>query len=539
MNLYEKDLQYYPTPKSFLEKICGDMDWSRISTVLEPSAGKGDIADYVKETVKRVCYRDVPVECMEKDRQLRLLLEGKEYPVIHDDFLTYQGHYHYDLIIMNPPFAEGDKHLKKALELQKYGGSILCILNAETIENPYTNLRKELVQELEALHADISFYDDAFSADDSERKTAVRVAVVKVTVPEHEFQSEIFKRLKKKQYADLDIHTDTADVTVQDLVRSIVKQYELEVEAGLMLIREYKGMQKYILSSLKDTAYAKPLLELKVGDSGLSENRFIRSVRRKYWNALFQDQRFVRNMTSEQQQTYLKQVGELVQYDFSYCNIKEIQVSMAKNMVQGIEDCIVKLFDDCSNNHSWYPECEKTIHYYNGWARNKAWIINEKIILPVQIFYKGYDGKTKISTCSFYHTYNLNLIQDIEKVFNYLGGNPQILSDCDSVLRKMELTGNTKNVSFKYFDATFYKKGTCHITFKDTETLKKFNIFGSQKKGWLPPSYGKKRYQDMEPEEQDVIDEFQGELDYAYVLEHADRFIYDPKSSVPELEQLI
>lgn len=536
MKLYEEDMQYYPTPKALLDKICEGMDWTKIQTVLEPSAGKGDIAEYVKETIRCHGYRyNAQIDCIEKDRQLRLLLEGKEFHVIHDDFLTYQGQFHYNLIIMNPPFADGDKHLMKALEIQKYGGSILCILNAETIEHPYSNLRKALLQKLEDLHADISFYEDAFCGTDAERKTKVRIAVVKVTVPEQEFHSEIYERLTKKQYADLDKPGEATDVTVQDLVKSIVKQYDLEIDAGLQLIREYKGMQKYILSSLKEDAYAQPLLVLKVGDHACSENEFIRDVRSKYWNALFRDQRFMKNMTSDQQQSYLQQVNDLANYDFSYSNIKEIQISMAKHMAQGIEDCIIKLFDDCSNKHSWYPECEKTIHYYNGWARNKAWIINEKIILPISIFYKDFDNKTKISTCSYYRTVNLDLLYDIEKVFNYLGGTPQRMADCGSVLMHTEHSGETKNVSFKYFDATFYKKGTCHITFKDTETLKKFNIFGSQKKGWLPPSYGKKQYHEMEQEERDVIDEFQGMVDYEYILANADRFLYNPESSLPQL----
>lgn len=202
MKLYEEDMQYYPTPKALLDKICEGMDWRKIQTVLEPSAGKGDIAEYVKEAIRCHGYRyDAQIDCIEKDRQLRLLLEGKGFHVIHDDFLTYQGQFHYNLIIMNPPFADGDKHLMKALEIQKYGGSILCILNAETIEHPYSNLRKALLQKLEELHADISFYEDAFCGTDTERKTKVRIAVVKVTVPEQEFHSEIYERLAKKQYA--------------------------------------------------------------------------------------------------------------------------------------------------------------------------------------------------------------------------------------------------------------------------------------------------------------------------------------------------
>lgn len=535
-----KDEQFYPTPKSLLDKITASLKWSKITSVLEPSAGKGDIADYVKEKLNTPYTRyDIQIDCIEKDPALRKMLEGKEYHVIHDDFLTYHGQYHYDLIILNPPFNEGDKHLEKALDIQKNGGNIICILNAETIDNPCTNRRKALVQKLEKYQADISYYDDAFDTEDVDRKTNVRIAVVKVQIPETEFSSQIYEKLKQKRYSELQIDEEITDVAVNDLVKNIVKQYELEVDAGIALIREYKGMKKYIMSSIKED-YASPMLTLKVGDHDCSENAYIYSVRRKYWNALFRNDEFMKNMTDDQQQSYLSQVDTLIHYDFSFCNIKEIQTQMAQTMVKGIEDCIIKMFDECSNAHSWYPECSKNIHFYNGWCTNKAWIVNQKVILPISIFYKDYSNTTKISTSSYYHTCNVNLLHDLEKVFNYLGGTPQTAWDSYDTMRYVEKSEQIKNVRFRYFTVNFFKKGTAHITFTDEnlDTLKKFNIFGSQQKGWLPPSYGKKKYQDMTPEEKSVINEFQGEDDYRYTMEHADQFIYDPKSSVPLLTQI-
>ena len=162
------------------------------------------------------------------------------------------------------------------------------------------------------------------------------------------------------------------------------------------------------------------------------------------------------------------------------------------------------------------------------------------MILPISIFYKDYSNTTKISTSSYYNTCNVNLLHDLEKVFNYLGGTPQTAWDSYDTMRYVEKSEQIKNVRFRYFTVNLFKKGTAHITFTDEnlDTLKKFNIFGSQQKGWLPPSYGKKKYQDMTPEEKSVINEFQGEDDYRYTLEHADQFIYDPKSSVPLLTQL-
>ena len=79
----------------------------------------------------------------------------------------------------------------------------------------------------------------------------------------------------------------------------------------------------------------------------------------------------------------------------------------------------------------------------------------------------------------------------------------------------------------KYFNVTFYKKGTCHITFTNEELLKKFNIFGAQHKGWLPPSYGKKTYKDMTPEEKVVVNDFEGEAEYNKVMSNSQYYLFD------------
>jgi hypothetical protein len=84
-----------------------------------------------------------------------------------------------------------------------------------------------------------------------------------------------------------------------------------------------------------------------------------------------------------------------------------------------------------------------------------------------------------------------------------------------------------RNIDFHYFTATFYKKGTCHITFTNKALLDKFNIFGSQRKGWLPPSYGKRSYSDMSQEERSVVDEFQGEEEYHHVFSNRSEYIVE------------
>ena len=77
------------------------------------------------------------------------------------------------------------------------------------------------------------------------------------------------------------------------------------------------------------------------------------------------------------------------------------------------------------------------------------------------------------------------------------------------------------------FIITFYKKGTCHIEFTNLELLHKFNVYGSQRKGWLPPTYGKSKYKDMEKEDQAVVKEFEGEISYNKVMTNAEYYLVE------------
>ena len=153
----EKASEFYPTPQSLVCKMLDGIDWSYVHTILEPSAGKGDILREIARKEHSLYRNEFDVDCIEIDPNLRQILKynfsperEKEFDyndpeyqtffdkgihVVHDDFLTYNPYKRYDLIIMNPPFSNGDKHLLKALKMQEKGGNIICLLNAETLKN--------------------------------------------------------------------------------------------------------------------------------------------------------------------------------------------------------------------------------------------------------------------------------------------------------------------------------------------------------------------------------------------------------------------
>ena len=190
-------------------------------------------------------------------------------------------------------------------------------------------------------------------------------------------------------------------------------------------------------------------------------------------------------------------------------------------MSKSIEETILALFDKFSHKHHWYDETSKNIHYYNGWKTNSAWKINKRVVVPHMNAFDSWSGKFR----PYYEV--CDKLKDIEKVFDYLDGGRSDHVDLEAALKRAEETGQTKKIQLKYFNVTFYKKGTCHIEFTNLDLLKKFNLFGSQKKGWLPPSYGKANYEDMDSEEKTVIDSFEGELEYRKVLKNKDYFIVE------------
>lgn len=535
---YNFNEEFYPTPESLLKKIFEGVDWTQVSTILEPSAGKGDIVEFIQNSEEAHRYRhDFEIDCIEKDPNLQAVLKQKGFRLVHDDFLTLHTWKHYDLIIMNPPFSCGDKHLLNALKFQEDGGNIICILNAETLKNPYSITRQALALRLEDLHADISYMQNEFVS--AERKTSVEIAVVKVSIPKKERDSRIFSELREsKQMSEQTVQEQTS-LAENDYIKAAVKQFELETEAGIRLIREYQAMKPYMLRSLSDKSPVKDdsILYLTMDKCRCSpevtENEFLKVVRLKYWTSIFNDSRFTGHMTSNLLSEYRTQIGKLGNYDFSYFNIKTIQSDIAKKLVKGVEECIVKLFDELSFQYSYSDELGRNIHYYNGWKTNKAWIINKKVILPCMNAWGRYNGSYDPASYEI-----IEKLADIEKALDYLSGSSGNERGIHETLHEAKKIGQTKKISLKYFTVTFYKKGTCHIEFTDLELLKKLNIFGSQQKGWLPPAYGKKSYFDMDEEEKKVIDEFEGVESYMETMTNSDYYLYDTSDSIKCLEMV-
>lgn len=538
---HEQSSEFYPTPPELVKRMIEDVDWMCIKSILEPSAGKGDILRQIAfEGNKYLNHRNFDVDCCEIDPNLRQILKynfseerkrqfdrwkDAEYKaffeggihIVHDDFLTYNPYKQYDLIIMNPPFSNGDRHLLKALKLQESGGNIICLLNAETIRNPYTETRRELVRQLKEHNAMIEYIEDAFTS--AERRTDVEVALIRVSIPQRQEESDIYQKFKAAAEVD-DVYENVTDLEVTDYIKAAVNQFNVEVKAGLELIRQYRAMIPYMGRTFDDKA--DPILRLTDstdrGYNSVSINSYLKKVRLKYWEALLSNPKFTGRLTSKLQSQYRKRVETLSDYDFSEFNIYTLSHEMNAQIKQGIEDEIEAMFDRLTAEHSYYPECANNRHYYDGWCTNKAHYIGKKVIIPCHGIFDAWDGRPRV--------YNAReVLEDIERVLNFLdGGMTQGIDLWENLETKFK-AGETKNIQLKYFKATFYKKGTIHLVFTCPELIDRFNIYVGKGKNWLPPCYGSKAYKDMTPGEKAVIDGFQGEKAYNSIMQNTGYYL--------------
>lgn len=116
---------FYPTPITIVEMMLSRLaPLERYQRVLEPSAGRGDIADRLRAYVDQVTV-------VEPHPQLAELLAGKGYGPFAGSFETFDPSQSFDRIAMNPPFAGGRDmdHVQRAFGMLAPGGVLVALMN--------------------------------------------------------------------------------------------------------------------------------------------------------------------------------------------------------------------------------------------------------------------------------------------------------------------------------------------------------------------------------------------------------------------------
>lgn len=165
-DLYRSDSPAAELMVSLLKPNKGDR-------ILEPSAGKGDIIDFVGE--------DNPVTAVEINPLLIPALKEKvgNGEVVNEDFLNHDSERKYPRIVMNPPFGDGGKlaiqHTEAAFSHLEDGGRLVAIIPSG---KEATALFNEMMGRLEQQGAHLAMRIDMPSSLFNKQSARLKTSVV-------------------------------------------------------------------------------------------------------------------------------------------------------------------------------------------------------------------------------------------------------------------------------------------------------------------------------------------------------------------------
>ncbi|WP_216726145.1 DUF4942 domain-containing protein [Hymenobacter siberiensis] len=479
---------YRPTPLS---------KWN----ILEPHGGKGDILDYLVEEKAKGHYYDSnkaehrkKLYTIERDPELRALLQGKGYRVIGEDFLDYHGDLQFDLIIANPPFSSGVKQVLHCWDIIAAGGQVVSLLNADNLKNPYSEERQLLLDIIEQ-HGSWEELGNVFTT--AERTTDVNTALIRLTKPESATKFDFdFGTRHGEHGPDFTADNLKDGVAMRDLVGNMIMGFDKTKAEFIEYMKarerltywgaDIKGVNLSVLT-LAEAAIA----ETK-GDKKNAYNEFITSVTAEMWQAVIGKLDMQQLMTHKVREDFTKFSKSQGYMDFTKRNVASMVEMLFDNKHNILEQAVVQVFDMFTDYHK-----ENRLHV-EGWKTNSAWKVNRKVILPYWVALDEWSG------FSISHR-KWSQYSDIDKAMCHLTGtrfdadkqNPQLHPGChtieEALRRKFKVLGRIHSGPFdgtcesQFFDLRFFKKGTLHITFKDEHLWQEFNLRACAGKNFLPP----------------------------------------------------
>jgi hypothetical protein len=504
--MFADNPDFFPTPRHIARRMMAKITNKDAKYYLEPSAGKGDIADVIRnpctfdefeaENPEYADHRSnfyggrrVNIDVIESYPDLISVLHGKGYDVVGYDWLTYEGVSYQDVVLMNPPFSEGDKHLLKAWEFIHHG-EIVCLLNEETIKNPYTEERRNLVQIIEQF-GEVEYLGDCFS--NAERKTDVRVAMVYLKKVATDDAPDLWAKeaTHEKQYGG-DFDGDVTMLAIRDNLGNMEHWFNLANEHWIKGIEHIRKAQMYMSQNKVSSRHGsrdegiEKILEMALTNTHACRAEFLRNHRKWAWTSVFEQMEFHRWLDSKQQEKFMRDVQRESTIPFTADNIRSTLENVFQSRTKLFDESVASVFDElCAHaveNGSGpvRPERIKNHQDSEGWKTNDNYKVNRRLVFPwaVELGYnsrlreRGYGSGSSAVVCA-----------DLDRILCVLDGKP--FDQCYTVRKAIENARPGELVESEYFEIRGYKKGTLHLKFKREDLWERFNVTAAAGKKWL------------------------------------------------------
>lgn len=482
------DFQFYPTPPALAAKAWGMFTSKDVRRLLEPSAGNGDLLGPVLSKWSSHHRGDYDIDCCELDVSRHAALKSMGVSVIGTDFLAMTSGAIYSHILMNPPFADGAKHVLKAWGLL-WDGEVVAILNAETIRNPFSLERQQLARLIEA-HGDVEFVADAFVSPETMRKTEVEVALVHLT-KRADVSKDIYGDLLtglREDRAEEGLGHDFHDQQQVALPNTVIENQVLAFRAAVQSMQEavkYEARARYYSSLLGETM---AVLNGKTGSSkrdgsvgfvqGEMAGRY-RELKDKAWASIIRSANVLDRLSSQAQKRVESEFEQIKRLEFTESNIYGFLLGLANAQGELQLQMACDVFDEITRYHT------DNAVFYRGWKSNDKHrtcgrrIRTTRFILPHMRH--GYGAGMEWET--------ERRLADFDKVFAMLDGKREAETSMVSVIRRNHASLlAASRLQSDYFEIRYFKgTGTIHFFPTDKKLVDRLNRLVGRHRGWLPP----------------------------------------------------
>lgn len=461
--MFNKD--FFPTPLIVIELMTEGENLAG-KVILEPSAGKGNIVDYLINSGAK----DV-IAC-EINEDLKTILATK-CKVIETDFLSLTSDRisHIDLIIMNPPFAADEKHILHAYHIAPAGCKIIALCNAETIKNDYSKSRKELKSIIDSFGR-FTELGDCFT--DAERKTGVNVGLIKIQKSGESYKSEF-----EGFFMDEELEEQQENgIMSYNVVRDLVNRYVQAVKVFSEVLTVNTRLNNITGSFFGDG------LGIQVS---LSYEDYKKALQKSGWMFILNKMNLTKYTTRGVREDINKFVEQQTNIPFTMRNIYHMLDMVVQTAGQRMDKAILEVFDRVTEHH------HDNRHNIKGWKTNSHFLVGKKFILPNMINPAKEYGYTSNSYTSLRSSYD-GIIPDFEKALCYVTGDA--FETSEFVNGKWEKYGiNSVNSSINrndygewynshFFKYKGYKNGNMHFEFADEKIWHQFNQRVAKLKGY-------------------------------------------------------
>ena len=474
------DFDHYPTPKSVIEMMLQGVVVSG-KIVLEPSAGAGNIVDYVKGIGAS------QVIACELNNDLRRIVSQK-CEVVASDFLSVTSDMvsHVDLIVMNPPFSKEEDHILHAYKVAPGGCEIVSLCNDSMLDRTGYEKRKQ-ISELIELYGYSDNLGECFST--AERPTQVSVGLIRIFKPKTGDQE--FDGFLSMEEDNED--RETEGVMGYNYLRDLVNRY-IEAVRQFDNVMEVSDRINSLSSpiggcSIKFGAYTTDDRSRLV--TNVSREQYRKTLQKESWKHIFRHLEMDKYVTTKVKEQINRMVEKQVNIPFTLKNIYLMVDAIYQTHETRMKQTLVEAFEKiCSFSDENSTAGEK-------WKTNSDYKINKKFIIP-----------WIVNTCRImkYETVHIDYrsgeeVMDIVKALCFLSGSKyENVTHLDTFCNRMKMEYG-KYYEWGFFRIKGFKKGTMHFEFTDESLLDRFNYEVAKAKGWQLPKQRKQPTSKQEKKE--------------------------------------